>query len=157
MRRMMMFAAVVGAMAVPGLASAGVYGDDMSKCLVRSTSTEDQTQLVTWVFAAISAHPAVRAMSNLSEAQRQDYTRKAGALMQRLMTVDCRKETVAALKYEGPGAIGPAFGLLGQTAMRGLMSDPSVNKGMAALGDNIDEAAFAAMAKEAGIEPDAKK
>jgi hypothetical protein len=71
--------------------------------------------------------------------------------MQRLMLVDCRKQTVDALKYEGTESIGQAFGVLGQAAMRGLMSDPSVAEGMGGLGKSIDEAKFAEMLKEAGI------
>lgn len=157
MRRLITSAALVGALAVPGLASAGVYADDMSKCLVRSTTEADQAQLVGWLFAAISSHPTVKPMTNLTDAQRDAAVQKAGGLMQRLMLVDCRKETVDALKYEGTGSIGQAFGVLGQAAMRGLMGDPKVADGMAGLGKAIDESKFAEMLKEAGISsPSAK-
>ncbi len=151
MRRLITCAALAGALAVPSLASAGVYADDMSKCLVRSTNEADQTQLVGWLFAAISSHPSVKPMTNLTDAQRDAAVQRAGSLMQRLMLVDCRKQTVDALKYEGTGSIGQAFGVLGQAAMRGLMSDPGVAEGMAGLGKAIDEAKFAEMLKEAGI------
>lgn len=155
MRRLITSAVLAGALAVPGLASAGVYADDMSKCLVRSTNEADQAQLVGWIFAAISSHPSVKPMTNLTDAQRDAAIQKAGSLMQRLMLVDCRKQTVDALKYEGTGSIGQAFGVLGQAAMRGLMSDPSVAAGMAGLGKSLDEAKFAEMLKEAGITPPA--
>jgi hypothetical protein len=145
------------ALTVPGLASAGVYTDDMSKCLVSSANEADQAQLVAWIFSAISSHPAVRPMTNLTDAQRRASTDKAGLLMQRLMLIDCRPQTVNALKYEGMASIGQAFGVLGQVAMRGLMSDPTVSKGIAGLGDNLDEAKFNAMFKEAGITPPAAK
>lgn len=157
MRRLITCAALLGALAAPGMASAGVYADDMSKCLVRSTTDADQAQLVGWLFAAISSHPTVKPMTNLTDAQRDAAVQKAGALMQRLMLVDCRKETVDALKYEGTGSIGQAFGVLGQAAMRGLMSDPKVAEGMAGLGKSIDEKKFEEMLKEAGINsPSAK-
>ena len=148
---------MAAALAAPSLASAGVYADDMSKCLVSSTNEADQTQLVGWLFAAISSHPSVKPMTNLTDAQRAAAVQSAGSLMQRLMLVDCRKQTADALKYEGTASIGQAFGVLGQAAMRGLMSDPSVAAGMAGMGKAIDEKKFEEMLNEAGISPSAVK
>lgn len=157
LRRLITCVALAGALAAPNLASAGVYADDMSKCLVHSTNEADQAQLVGWLFAAISSHPSVKPMTSLTNAQRDAAIQKAGSLMQRLMLVDCRKETVNALKYEGTGSIGQAFSVLGQAAMRGLMTDPSVAEGMAGLGKSLDETKFEEMLKEAGISSPAAK
>lgn len=33
----------------------------------------------------------------------------------------------SSIKYEGIGAVGPAFGALGEVAMRSLMTDPAVS------------------------------
>ena len=38
-------------------AGAGVFSDDLSKCLVASTTTRDQTDLVRWIFATAALHP----------------------------------------------------------------------------------------------------
>ena len=43
-------------------ASAGVFADELSRCLVKSSSTDDRVLLVQWMFAALSLHPAVQPM-----------------------------------------------------------------------------------------------
>jgi hypothetical protein len=132
-------------------ASAGIYTDEMSKCLVRTTTTQDQADLVVWVFSAMSVHPSVKGYASLTQGQRVDITKKASGLMERLLTSSCRKETVEALKYEGSSAIEQSFGVLGQVAMRGLMSDPNVAQSLSGLAEYIDESKFEALAKEAGL------
>jgi hypothetical protein len=151
MRRSLISLAAVAAVCAPGLAHAGVYTDEMSKCLVRSATPQDQSDLVVWVFSAMSAHPSVKTYASVTEPQRIEITRKASGLMERLLVVSCRKETVEALKYEGSSAIEQSFGVLGQVAMRGLMSDPSVAQNLATLSEYVDASKFEALAKEAGI------
>jgi hypothetical protein len=157
MRRLLMSFAAAAAVCAPGLAHAGVYTDEMSKCLVRSATPQDQSDLVIWVFAAMSAHPSVKAYANISEPQRVAITKKASGLMERLLITSCRKETIDALKYEGSSAIEQSFGVLGEVAMRGLMSDPQVTQNFASLAEYVDAAKFEALAKEAGIAEPAKK
>ncbi len=156
MRRLLLSFAAAVAVCAPGLAHAGVYTDEMSKCLVRSATPQDQSDLVVWVFAAMSAHPSVKTYASMSETQREGITRKASALMERLLITSCRKETVEALKYEGSSAIEQSFGVLGQVAMRGLMGDPAVSQNFAKLGEYVDASKFEALAKEAGIAEPAK-
>ena len=76
----------------------GVLGlsDDLGKCLVRGATPSDQTTFVIWAFGAMSAHPAVKQYSNFTDAQRTELNRAVGKLYERLLTVDCRKETIAA-------------------------------------------------------------
>jgi hypothetical protein len=45
------FGCLVLAIASP--VDAGVFSDDLSKCLVRSTTATDRAELVRWVFALI--------------------------------------------------------------------------------------------------------
>lgn len=132
-------------------AQAGMYGDDFARCLVRSTSPSDQVSFIAWVYSALSLHPAVRRYSSMTAAQRSDINRSVGALYTRLIAVDCRAEAVAALKFEGDGALQPAFKVFGEVAMRGLLTDPSVNQGMAQLADDVDQAKLKEVYKEAGI------
>lgn len=151
MRRLLMSLAAAAVVGAPGLAQAGVFTDDMSKCLVRSSNDNDQKDLMLWIFSAMSAHPEVAIYVSMTPAQRDVITHKGGKLMQRLLTVDCRKETVAALKYDGTGAIEQAFGVLGRVAVQGLMSHEAVSKNMDALAEAVDVEQLAALFKEAGI------
>lgn len=88
---------------------------------------------------------------NIDAEQRKDLEKKGAQLFQRLLLDDCRKETAAALKYEGGTALEASFGVLGQVAMRGLMADPAVSGGVANMTAYLDKERWAALAKESGV------
>jgi hypothetical protein len=120
-------------------ATAGPYSDEMAKCLVTSTSETDKNFLVKWMFAAASLHPAVKSISSISDAQRNEMNVKTAKLFERLLTESCKSQVQQAIKYEGQSTIESAFQVLGQVAARGLFSDPSVNGFIAQLGNHIDK------------------
>jgi len=115
-------------------AAAGVYTDDLSKCIVKSASTSDQELLVQWMFSMLSLNPAVTPLSTVTSAQRDDYNKKMADLTVRLVAVSCAKEATDAIKYEGGLALQQSFQVLGQVAARSLMSGPGVATGMQSLG-----------------------
>ncbi len=119
-------------------ATAGPYSDEMAKCLVASTSEADKNFLVKWMFAAAALHPAVKSISSISDAQRNELNVKTAKLFERLLTESCKSQVQTAIKYEGQSTIESAFQVLGQVAARGLFSDPSVNGFIAQLGNHID-------------------
>lgn len=156
---MVRFAAAAAALALlaqGSAAQAGVYTDDLSKCLVSSASADDRNAMLLWIFSSMSRQADVKPYSNFTEAQHDAIARKAAALTQRLLTVDCRKETVAAVRYEGAATMETAFGVLGQVAMRDLMTDPTVAAGMEKMGEYLEKDKLEALGKEAGL-PQAKK
>lgn len=132
-------------------ASASTYTDDMSKCLVKSATAEDRVALMRWVFLAMASSPTVKSMVNISAEQHSSIEKKAGALIQRLMTVDCRAETIAALKHDGESSIETAFGALGEDATTGLFADPEVDKTLSGLTEGMDLEELGKLFKEAGI------
>lgn len=138
---------------VAGPAYAGPYTDDFSKCLVAQATPQDRAILVQWIFSAVSAGPTVRELAKITPQQRTELTTQASSLFSRLMTQSCRAPLVTALKYEGTSVIETGFGVLGQVAMRDLMTQPEVQQQLNALNNNQDKDAFAAIAKEAGIAP----
>lgn len=119
-------------------ASAGPYSDEMAKCLVASTSEADKNFLVKWMFAAAALHPAVKSISSVTDAQRNELNVKTAKLFERLLTESCKSQVQTAIKYEGQSTIESAFQVLGQVAARGLFSDPAVNGFIAQLGNHID-------------------
>ncbi|MES2896014.1 MAG: hypothetical protein V4759_08290 [Pseudomonadota bacterium] len=134
--------------------TAGVYADDLSRCLVKSSTEGDKTALMQWMFSAFAANPAVKPMSSITPEQRDALDRKAAQLMQRLVLDDCRKETIEAWKYEGASTLETGFTALGEVAARGLMSDPAAAAGLQKLGDHLDQARWEALGKEvAGTAP----
>src|SRR5688572_25966278 len=66
-------AAGAAALALAGApASAGIYTDALSKCLVEKSGTADRTLLTQWVFSAMSTHPSVRELGHAGEAKRKE-------------------------------------------------------------------------------------
>jgi len=120
-------------------AAAGPYGDDMAKCLVKSSSPEDRAVFIRWLFAAIALHPDVASMATITTQQRDAFSKRAGALFQRLLTESCRSETQLAIRYEGPATIQYAFQVFGQAAAGELFTNPSVAAGMKDLTKYIDQ------------------
>lgn len=143
-------AAAIACAAAPNVAHASSFGDALSKCLVDHSSAADQTLLVQWVFSAISAGPAVKALSTITPAQREDFNRRTGVYFNRVLTVECRPQAIEAIKFDGVSTIEASFGALGGVAMRGLMGDPLVQKELQQLGTFADPKAMAALISEAG-------
>jgi hypothetical protein len=151
----------VAAATLPGAAFAGVYGDDLARCLVKAATPTDRTVLMQWMFAAVSTSPAFRPMVTLSDADREGYDKQVAALLERLVLQDCHAQTVTALKNEGPEAINAGFETLGQVAGRSMMSTPETAAELAKVGKFVDTSKFTALAAEAGLaapgQPAAKK
>ena len=136
-----------------GTASASVQSEALSRCMVARTNPADRTHLVQWIFAAISASPSVRGMTTMTDAQRETYIRTGAELLNRLLVSDCHAETVAAIKSDGVGVLQTSFGALGQSAMRDLMTDPTVIVAMAQMTRYIDIVAMTKLMLEAGVTP----
>jgi hypothetical protein len=122
--------------AVP--ANAGLYTDDLSRCLVEKTSKEDRVTLVQWIFAAMSQNAAVATISKATPADVDKSNAAAGALIMRLLTDACVDKSKKAIKYEGQSAIQVSFAVLGQVATTDLIADPNVQKVLAGLGKYMD-------------------
>jgi hypothetical protein len=122
----------------PSLAIAGPYGDEFTKCLVRSTTEADKNFLVKWMFAAMASHPEVKSMASISAEQVDELNKRTAMLFQRLLTESCLTQTQEAIKYEGGSPIEGGFTVLGSVAARGLMSHPDVAVFMSGMGNYLD-------------------
>ena len=107
---------------------AGVDADNLSKCLVDSTSAKDKTSLVRWVFSTIAAHPDIKDDYPITEAKKEELNQAVAVIYERLLVEDCLKETQKVIKNEGTAAFEKSFEVLGTVAVEGLMSDPAVLK-----------------------------
>lgn len=123
------FAIIAGALALatqPSTATAGIYADDLTRCLVSSTTPSDRISFVRWMFAAMSAHEAVASLATVTPAERESMTEETTKIFQRLILTDCREQASNAIKYEGGGTLEASFEVVGQVAMGDLMRDPNV-------------------------------
>ena len=114
------------ALASPQVPLEGPTGQALTQCLVSHTSDADRTILIRWTFGAITAHPAVADLANVSDAQRTELTARAAALFERLITDDCRSQAVAVLKTEGSNGFGQSFRDFGAQSTGFLMQNPAV-------------------------------
>lgn len=120
-------------------AQAGVYGDDLSKCLVASTTDADKALLMKWMFSAIALNKEVSPYVDMPADVREKINVNAAGLYMRLLTDSCKTQTRDAFKYEGQAAIASAFQVLGQVASQGIFGDPAVEAGMSDLTKHFDE------------------
>jgi hypothetical protein len=123
----------------PASAIAGLYADELARCLVKSTTDADKNSLVKWMFAAAALHPAVKSIASVSDAERDELNKSAARLFERLITESCKTETQEAVKYEGPSTLQTSFEVLGQVAGRGLLADPAVARSLADFANYIDK------------------
>jgi hypothetical protein len=130
----------IALMSVVGSAQAGPYGDDLSKCLVSSTSAADKSLLMRWIFAAMSLNKDVSQFVDIPQGTRDQIDKDAGGLFTRLLADSCKQQAHDAYKYEGGSAITNAFQLLGQIASHGIFEDPAVTAGVGNLTKNVDQA-----------------
>ena len=147
--------AAVLMMALSGTCQGGVLADDLSRCLVTKASETDNAALIAWMFSAISSDPKLQKFTTLDRQKRDGLAAAAGAVFQRLLTVDCRKEAVAALKAEGKGAVVNSFGALGSAATEQMFRSPEAQTELESLAKGFDENKLKELGREAGI-PDEK-
>ena len=132
---------------LPLVANAGPFADDLGKCLVTSTSAEDRTALVRWIFVAAAKHPAVSSMVHVTQEQLDSANKTTAALLMKLLTQTCKTEAQKAIQNEGPQTIQLSFSVLGQVAGRELFASPQVAGATAGLAKYIDGNALQAALK----------
>jgi hypothetical protein len=119
-------------------ASAGLYADDLGKCLVAATTKDDRIALIRWLFVAASHHAAVKTIMTVTPTQQDESDKIIGALTTRLLTESCKSEAQKALQYEGAVTFQLAFEVLGKVAGQELFTSPDVAASMKGLSKYID-------------------
>ena len=130
--------AAISLVACTSPAFAGVYTDDLTRCLVEKSTPQDKTMLVQWMFVAMSRHPSVAALTKVTPEDVDQHNKQAGEVFMRLLTDTCVENSKKAVKYEGAMAIQNAFQVLGQVAAGDLFANPEVAKVMAGLEKYMD-------------------
>lgn len=140
---------MVIAILLSNLAHAGLYSDDLSRCLIEKSTEENTVTLTKWMFTALSLHPAVSSMSGVSASDIEMSNKEMAAMFMELMTIRCKEQAAKAIKYEGGIAIQQGFMVFGQVAGQSLFQNPKVAEGMSSLDKYMDKDL---LEKELGIE-----
>ena len=120
-------------------AFAGPFGDEMSKCIVRATTSEDRVMLVQWIFSVMALHPSVHQLATVPDETRANLNKRMADLMVSLLADRCAKESREAMKNEGPQTVQDSFALLGKVGLQDLFVDPAVKSGVEEFSKSLDE------------------
>ena len=101
--------------------------DQLSDCLVKSTTATDKTTVLQWTFVALSAHPDLKAYSNVTAQQKENLDRNLAAVLQRILVEQCAAQAKAVIQSEGLEAVGDSFQALGRTTGEEILNNPEVN------------------------------
>mgnify|MGYP000627300516 CR=1 FL=1 len=130
--------ACIAIFGLSGLSQAGIYSDDLSRCLIESSTPTDKAVLVKWLFTSMSLHPDVVEMANVSEDQRRESNSAVADMYTKLITQTCVEQAKKAVKYEGLAAIQQGFNVFGQVAGKELFENPNVAQGLSGIDEYID-------------------
>ena len=128
---------------------AGPAGDALISCLADSTTGRDRKDLARWLFVAITSHPEMKELSSVTPQMRDEASQSFARIFTRLMTENCTRETRAAVKAEGPQALGKSFESLGALAMQELTAHQEVRGAIHQIDRFVDRRKV-----EAAITPD---
>lgn len=123
-----MFITTILIFAFTAVSFAGSYSNNLTRCLIMSTTSDDRLTLAKWFFMSLSKHPQMGV--SVSDSQIDEANKNAGILVSRLLIKDCRMETKEALQNEGRNALTPSFQALGQIAGEELVKNREVMSSM---------------------------
>lgn len=113
-------------MATTQMAIAGPTVEQLSNCLVKSTTAADKTTVLQWTFVALSAHAELKKFSNVNEAQRTQLDKNLAQVLQRILVEQCSAQTKAVIAAEGVQAVGESFQELGRITGEEILENPEV-------------------------------
>ena len=105
---------------------AGSTVDQLSQCLVKSTTATDKTAVLQWTFVALSSHPDLKAFSNVTATQKEQLDKNLASVLQRIIVEQCSAQTKAVIQAEGLQAVGNSFQELGQITGEEILKNPEV-------------------------------
>jgi hypothetical protein len=142
MKKLLPLLAALSFVCAPATASADIHTDDLSRCLLNATTNDDKLALMRWLFVQMAFHPVVADIARTTPESILSVDTRMARLFERLIAVDCRSQSIQAVKYGGNDPFGPSFEVLGKVAMTELMADDKVNAGLAGFTQHLNEAAF---------------
>lgn len=123
----LLFVAMIG---LAPTAFAGQTVDQLSDCLMKNVTAQDKTTVLQWTYAALSAHPDLKAFSTISPEQKDQLDQKMAQALQRVIVDQCADQTKAVIQTEGPQAVTQSFQQLGRSAGEDIVKDPAVSKSL---------------------------
>lgn len=117
---------VLALMGATQMASASATVDQLSDCLVKSTTDADKKVVLQWTFVALSAHPDLQSFSQITTEQRDGLDKNLAQVLQRILVDQCSAETKAVIQTDGLQAVGDSFQELGQETGEQILKTPEI-------------------------------
>lgn len=134
----LLFAFVLSTIVSGTGATAGPATDALSKCFADSTTGKDRKDLVRWFFTSLSVHPDIQNLTNISDTTRNEVDKTVAALIERLLSKDCRDQAKNAMAVDGRDALKSSFKTFGELSAYDLMGNPSVNAAVTGFSRYLD-------------------
>lgn len=115
----------------------------LGRCFVLKTTGADRLVVARWLGGAIGSGDAVTSLMKVDAARKAEADQAMAALFTRLFTQDCADEARPLVKAADQKGLEAAGGMLGEIAMRELLSDAKVSTALFDYLKYIDTAAFA--------------
>lgn len=100
--------------------------DQLSDCLVKSTTATDKTVVLKWTFAALGSHPELKAFSNVSDEQKVQLDQNFAAVLQRILVEQCATQAKAVIQADGVEGVGASFQELGSITGEEILKTPEI-------------------------------
>ena len=113
-----------------GIALAGPYTDEFTKCLVSSTTEKDKQKIVRWIVKVYSDHPSLSDISKISSKKNLMVDKDLGEVFTRLLAEKCRDKAIKAIELVGDMVLYTAFKTLGEVAGQQLLNDENVQNSL---------------------------
>ncbi|HAK31900.1 MAG TPA: hypothetical protein DCM30_00910 [Acinetobacter radioresistens] len=124
-RRLFIGATLLGASQI---ALAGPTVDQLSNCLMKSTTPTDKTVVLQWTFVALGNHPDLKAFSNVTATQKEALDKNLATVLQRILVEQCSAQTKAVIQTEGLQAVGDSFQELGSITGEEILKTPEIKQ-----------------------------
>lgn len=96
---------------------AGPYTDDLSNCIVESTTPDEQMEFVKWVFSTLALHSTThKTRPSVSQEQINAGNERTATLFMRVMTQSCKEKAKKAIQFESEFVLQTTLSLLEQVA-----------------------------------------
>lgn len=105
---------------------AGPTVNQLSDCLMKSTTVTDKTTVLQWTFVALGNHPDLKAFSNVTASQKEALDKNLATVLQRILVEQCSAQTKAVIAAEGVQAVGDSFQELGRITGEEILENPEV-------------------------------
>ena len=136
------FSILLSILISPASLNASQEAQNLGACLTDSMNGKERKNLAKWIYLGMSTHSVIKPFSNVSQKDIDNSNKYVGSLITRLITEDCPKAAKLAHEKGGSAAFEYAFRVVGEVAMKELMTEPAVSQSLGAFEKHLDHKKF---------------